>query len=99
MPMKPWPRWRTNSAKSSRSIRSLGMRLSLDQQARFDRELLERVASAAGDTLVQAILTADQTVETGIRAQRERVAELKRILKPLADSPATNGESQPGAAG
>jgi len=35
--------------------------------------------------LVDAILTADQTSEAGIKAQRERVAQLKQVLKTLKD--------------
>ena len=34
-----------------------------------------------GDDLVEALLSADQSTDAGITAQRERVARLKQVLR------------------
>ena len=44
------------------------------------KELVERLASTIGDELAVAILSADQSTEAGIFAQRERVKALKEKL-------------------
>ena len=44
------------------------------------KELVERLASTIGDELAVEILTADQSTEEGIFAQRERVKALKEKL-------------------
>jgi pyruvate-ferredoxin/flavodoxin oxidoreductase len=62
------------------------MRLALDQQASYARDLLGRLHDAIAD-LVPALLGADQSTEAGIDAQRERVAALRRRLDRI-DSPA-----------
>jgi pyruvate-ferredoxin/flavodoxin oxidoreductase len=61
------------------------MRLTLDKQSEYARELLAHFASQIGDTLVDEILNADQTTELGIRQQRERVALLKQRLQAMDD--------------
>jgi pyruvate-ferredoxin/flavodoxin oxidoreductase len=65
----------------------LGMRLTLDKQNEYARELLqlEDVAKRLGPELVKALLAADQTNEGGIDAQRVRVAELKQKLTGAKD--------------
>ena len=50
------------------------------------------LSTQVGDELAAAILDADQHDETGIQAQRERVAELKTRLAGLAD-PTNNRQS------
>jgi pyruvate-ferredoxin/flavodoxin oxidoreductase len=57
--------------------------LALDKQNEYARELLTRLSSNLGDELVQALLAADQTTESGIREQRERVKALKAKLAGL----------------
>ncbi len=74
------PTW-NNSLFEDNAEFGLGFRVSLDKQAELGRELLPKVASLVGDDLVKAILEADQKDETGIIAQRERVAALKAKLK------------------
>jgi pyruvate-ferredoxin/flavodoxin oxidoreductase len=59
----------------------LGIRLAQDKQTERARELVKHLSGTIGDELVQALLTADQSNEAGIQAQRERVALLKNILK------------------
>jgi pyruvate-ferredoxin/flavodoxin oxidoreductase len=56
------------------------MRLAVDQQAQFARELVKRLAPSLGDELVQALLGADQSTEAGLREQRDRVQILKAKL-------------------
>jgi len=81
------PAW-CNSLFEDNAEFGLGMRLAVDQQETFARELLVRLGGALGDSLVQAILEADQSKESGIEAQRGRVAELKRKLATLGSAEA-----------
>jgi len=59
------------------------MRLAVDEQNHYARELVTRLNGQLGDVLVKGLLEADQSKETGIEEQRKRVAELKN---KLADS-------------
>src|SRR5215469_9737131 len=68
------PAW-SNSLFEDNAEFGLGMRLAADQQAAYARHLVERMADPVGGDLALAILEADQSKETGIAAQRERVAE------------------------
>jgi pyruvate-ferredoxin/flavodoxin oxidoreductase len=70
----------SNSLFEDNAEFGMGMRLSLDKQAEYARELVVRLAGVLPEELVKAILEADQTNETGIQAQRVRVAELKKVL-------------------
>ncbi len=84
LPTTPWttnrdgrgPAW-SNSLFEDNAEFGLGMRLALDKQAEYARELVRRLAAAIGDELAQALLDADQSTEAGIDAQRERVAALQ----------------------
>jgi pyruvate-ferredoxin/flavodoxin oxidoreductase len=62
------------------------MRLTIDKQNEYARELLASFEKELGKEFVDAILNADQTNEAGIDAQRERVAELKNQLGKSSDS-------------
>jgi pyruvate-ferredoxin/flavodoxin oxidoreductase len=73
------PTW-SNSLFEDNAEFGLGMRLAIDQQAAYARELVKRLAPALGDVLARGILEADQSAEKGIEAQRDRVAELRRKL-------------------
>ncbi|MDP4119868.1 MAG: thiamine pyrophosphate-dependent enzyme, partial [Bacillota bacterium] len=70
----------SNSLFEDNAEFGLGMRLALDKKNEFARELLVRFAGQLPEELVKAILTADQSSEGGIQAQRARVAELKKLL-------------------
>jgi len=91
-PTTPWttnpegrgPAW-ANSLFEDNAEFGLGMRLALDRQAAYARELLDRLDGAVAD-LAPALLDADQSTEAGIAAQRERVAALKARLSAI-DSP------------
>jgi pyruvate-ferredoxin/flavodoxin oxidoreductase len=56
------------------------MRLAVDKQNQYAKELVEQLAGRIGDDLATALLSADQSTEEGIFAQRERVKALKGKL-------------------
>ena len=76
------PAW-SNSLFEDNAEFGLGMRLAVDKQNEYARELVGRLGFAIGEELANAILNADQTTEPGIFAQRERVKELKAKLADL----------------
>ncbi len=92
LPTTPWtvnaegrgPAW-ANSLFEDNAEFGLGMRLGLDQHRVTARHLLETLAPKLPANLVQAILAADQSEETGIEEQRGRVAELRKELTRLQD--------------
>jgi pyruvate-ferredoxin/flavodoxin oxidoreductase len=71
------PSW-SNSLFEDNAEFGLGMRLAVDRQTDYARDLVKRFSSQLSETLAVEILAADQSSEKGIQAQRERVAELKR---------------------
>jgi pyruvate-ferredoxin/flavodoxin oxidoreductase len=73
------PTW-SNSLFEDNAEFGLGMRLAVDAQNQYARELVTRLGGALGDELVEAILKADQTTEPGIFAQRDRVKILREKL-------------------
>ncbi len=73
------PAW-SNSLFEDNAEFGMGMRLAVDRQNQYGQELVQRLASTIGDDLAVAILSADQTTEPGIFAQRERVQALKDKL-------------------
>jgi len=93
-PTTPWatnaagrgPAW-ANSLFEDNAEFGLGMRLALDRQAVYARELLGRLGDALAD-VAPALLEADQSTEAGITAQRERVAALKQRLAEMDSPPA-----------
>ncbi|HUJ21139.1 MAG TPA: pyruvate:ferredoxin (flavodoxin) oxidoreductase [Bryobacteraceae bacterium] len=82
------PTW-NNSLFEDNAEFGLGLRLSIDKQTEYARELVKKLAGQVGDDLARALLSADQSKEKGIFEQRERVAALK---KKLAE--ATSPEAQ-----
>ncbi len=87
LPTTPWtfnkegrgPAW-SNSLFEDNAEFGLGMRLTIDKQGEYARELVRQLRELIGPDLADAILTADQRDEAGIEAQRERVALLKQRL-------------------
>ncbi|HVP64866.1 MAG TPA: pyruvate:ferredoxin (flavodoxin) oxidoreductase [candidate division Zixibacteria bacterium] len=73
----------SNSLFEDNAEFGLGMRLSIDKQTEYARELLVRLGNAIPGTLASGLLHAEQHTEAGIREQRERVAELKKLLVRL----------------
>ncbi len=87
LPTTPWavnaegrgPTW-CNSLFEDNAEFGLGMRVTIDKQAIFARELVKRLEDVIGGGLADALLNADQSSEAGINEQRARVAELRAKL-------------------
>ncbi|OIQ84363.1 pyruvate-flavodoxin oxidoreductase [mine drainage metagenome] len=92
LPTTPWsmntegrgPAW-NNSLFEDNAEFGLGMRVSINQQTAFARELLQQLTEHLPAELVEGLLQADQSSEAGIHEQRQRVAELRAALAPLQD--------------
>ncbi len=76
------PAW-CNSLFEDNAEFGLGFRVSLDKQKEFATELVKKLAPQLGDDLVTGIVNANQSDESGIYDQRERVAALKLKLQKL----------------
>ncbi len=94
LPTTPWaknpegrgPAW-SNSLFEDNAEFGLGMRLAIDKQGEYARELLQQLKSEVGDELVTQILDTDESTETGIAQQRSQVQALRDRLKQV-DAPA-----------
>jgi pyruvate-ferredoxin/flavodoxin oxidoreductase len=94
LPTTPWsvnaagrgPAW-SNSLFEDNAEFGLGMRLTVDKQTEFARELvnLPQITKVLGDSLVDDLLNADLSDESGINQQRKRVVELKQKLAKVND--------------
>ncbi|BAW96647.1 pyruvate:ferredoxin (flavodoxin) oxidoreductase [[Synechococcus] sp. NIES-970] len=73
----------SNSLFEDNAEFGLGFRLSIDKQAQFATELLQRFSVDLGDNLVGEIINARQADEADIWEQRQRVRELKNKLASL----------------
>lgn len=73
------PAW-ANSLFEDNAEFGLGIRTSVDSKTEFAAQLLKDMTAEVGETLVDSILNADQSNETGIQEQRLRVNELKEKL-------------------
>lgn len=96
LPTTPWTTnsegrgtaW-SNSLFEDNAEFGLGMRLAIDKQKEYARELLNEMKSDIGDELVEQLLDADESSESGIKQQRERIDALRDKLKQM-DSPAAH---------
>jgi pyruvate-ferredoxin/flavodoxin oxidoreductase len=87
LPTTPWtrnrdgrgPAW-ANSLFEDNAEFGFGMRLALDHQEARARELVAQFSAQLQPELVEALLDGEQESEAGIAAQRERVAELQRLV-------------------
>ncbi|MFN6465919.1 MAG: pyruvate:ferredoxin (flavodoxin) oxidoreductase [Nostoc sp. DedVER02] len=95
LPTTPWttnaegrgPAWSNNLFEDNAEF-GFGFRLSLDKQAEFAAELLQKLGNGElgiPHELVQSILNAKQNTEADIWEQRERVALLKQKLDELLE--------------
>jgi len=90
LPTTPWtkngagrgPAW-SNSLFEDNAEFGLGMRVALDKQAEYARELVKRLAGEIGEALAKGLLEAEQTTEAVIAEQRVRVAQLEQKLAKL----------------
>lgn len=88
LPTTPWthnaegrgPAW-SNSLFEDNAEFGLGMRLTVDKQTEYARELVVTLKDLIGAELADALLNADQSDEEGIQAQRARVEQLKEKLE------------------
>ena len=93
LPTTPWsqnadgrgPAW-SNSLFEDNAEFGFGYRLSIDKQAEFAAELLQKLSSEIGDNLVNAILKAEQKTEADIWEQRERIVILQHKLNEIAET-------------
>jgi pyruvate-ferredoxin/flavodoxin oxidoreductase len=91
LPTTPWtvnaagrgPAW-SNSLFEDNAEFGLGMRLALEKQTQYARELVDGLKDHLGEAFAAELLGADQTSESGIATQRERVAQLKAKLTQVA---------------
>ena len=81
------PAW-NNSLFEDNAEFGMGMRLTVDKQSEYTRELVHQLAGEIGEVLVDELLNADMSTEAGIKAQRERVEVLKGKLQGLNSSKA-----------
>ena len=90
------PAW-SNSLFEDNAEFGLGMRLALDHQKEYARNLVERLRERIGESLAERLLNTNQSNQEGINIQRELVTALKariaaapgpdaRDLFSLADS-------------
>ena len=84
------PAW-SNSLFEDNAEFGLGMRLALDHQTAYARDLLGRLREEIGEALASSLLNTDQSTDAAINIQRELVAALKAKLEGAAqldgDSP------------
>jgi len=73
------PAW-SNSLFEDNAEFGLGMRMALDQQNAYARELVTRLRPLVGDALADGLLANEQADNCGINTQRELVAALKARL-------------------
>src|SRR5947208_10848181 len=74
------PAW-SNSLFEDNAEFGLGMRMALDHQSAYARELVSRLRPVIGEALAGGLLTTEQSDDCGVGAQRELVAALKARLK------------------
>jgi pyruvate-ferredoxin/flavodoxin oxidoreductase len=92
LPTTPWtfnkegrgPAW-ANSLFEDNAEFGLGMRLTVDKQTQYARELIVRLRDQIGAELADGLLNADMNDEAGIVTQRKRVAQLKLKLNTLGN--------------
>ncbi|HEX6626238.1 MAG TPA: pyruvate:ferredoxin (flavodoxin) oxidoreductase, partial [Pyrinomonadaceae bacterium] len=74
------PAW-SNSLFEDNAEFGLGMRMALDHQSAYARELVHKLRPLIGEALAGGLLNTEQSTDCGVGAQRELVAALKAKLK------------------
>ncbi len=95
LPTTPWtknkqglgPSW-NNSLFEDNAEFGLGLRVAVDTHKQQAQELLMQLGDQLDKDLVDQILQADETSESGIYQQRERVEQLGQQLQKLSDEKA-----------
>jgi pyruvate-ferredoxin/flavodoxin oxidoreductase len=75
------PAW-SNSLFEDNAEFGLGMRLALDHQKAYAKNLVQLLRSRIGESLSDSLLNTDQSTNDGINIQRELVTALKAKLTP-----------------
>jgi pyruvate-ferredoxin/flavodoxin oxidoreductase len=75
------PAW-ANSLFEDNAEFGYGLRLSIDQHEQRARAMMQELAPRLPSGLADAILSADQRTESGIRDQRRRLDEVRRLVGP-----------------
>jgi len=86
------PAW-SNSLFEDNAEFGFGFRMALDAHVAAARGLVEHMASQIGDGLGEALLHADQSGESGIAAQRDRVVALRKRLAGMQTAEARRLET------
>lgn len=73
------PAW-SNSLFEDNAEFGLGMRLALDHQSAYARDLVGRLREEVGEALTNSLLNSAQSTDAGINIQRELVSALKARL-------------------
>lgn len=92
LPTTPWtknqagrgPAW-SNSLFEDNAEFGLGMRVAIDKQQEYAKELLRELSDELDPNMVSAILQADESDEAGIHEQRQRVSQLRNSLSKRQD--------------
>ncbi len=77
------PAW-SNSLFEDNAEFGLGMRLALDHQNAYARDLVTRLRDLIGEALANSLLNGDQSTDTAINIRRELVAALRAKLEGAA---------------
>ena len=101
LPTTPWskndegsgPAW-SNSLFEDNAEFGLGMRVAADHHMAIAKQLVDELSEQIGRDLANEIITAGQRVGSELRAQRERVADLKALLLDIIN----NSDSEKAAA-
>ncbi|HEX5888916.1 MAG TPA: pyruvate:ferredoxin (flavodoxin) oxidoreductase [Pyrinomonadaceae bacterium] len=75
------PAW-SNSLFEDNAEFGLGMRLALDHQQAYAKNLVQQLRDLIGESLANSLLNTDQSTNEGINTQRELVAALKARITP-----------------
>ena len=93
LPTTPWsknaegsgPAW-SNSLFEDNAEFGLGMRIAADHHMAIAQQLVSELAPEIGDDMAEQLLNARQRLGSELRAQRHRVAELKKRLQDIINS-------------
>ena len=100
LPTTPWtfnedgrgPAW-SNSLFEDNAEFGFGMRLTIEKQSEYARELVKMLSGQIGGALSDELLKAEMSDETSINAQRVRVVALKKKLAEIKDPAARQLET------
>jgi pyruvate-ferredoxin/flavodoxin oxidoreductase len=76
------PVW-SNSLFEDNAEFGLGLRLAMNKQEEYARDLVQRLEAKIGGEMAAALLTTDQSTHAGIERQREQVRQLTDKLKAV----------------